>query len=76
MQKNIPLYEIRTRLSELDKNKPVYVYCQTGQRSYNVVLMLQQHGYNAYNIACGYTMTLDYYDTIERMTGKKISFTK
>ncbi|MDE4986502.1 rhodanese-like domain-containing protein, partial [Francisella tularensis subsp. holarctica] len=39
--KNIPVSEIITRLAELDKNLPVYVHCQTGQRSYNVVLMLQ-----------------------------------
>ncbi|AJI73700.1 hypothetical protein FTDG_00959 [Francisella tularensis subsp. novicida GA99-3548] len=74
--KNIPLSEIRTRLAEIDKNQPVYVHCQTGQRSYNVVLMLQQHGYDAYNIAGGYIMISHYYDTIAHMTGKKISFTR
>ncbi|BCD91220.1 hypothetical protein fh0823_13590 [Francisella halioticida] len=40
--KNISMSEIRNRLVEIDKSKPVYVHCRTGQRSYNVVLLLQQ----------------------------------
>ena len=68
--KNIPMSEIRNRLSELDKTKPVYVHCQSGQRSYNVTLMLQHHGYDVYNIAGGYAMISNYYGTIERITGK------
>ncbi|MDE4988655.1 rhodanese-like domain-containing protein, partial [Francisella tularensis] len=62
--KNIPLSEIITILAEIDKNQPVYVHFQTGQRSYNVVLMLQQDGYDAYNIAGGSIMISHYYDTI------------
>ncbi|MEY8766995.1 FAD-dependent oxidoreductase [Francisella philomiragia] len=74
--KNIPMSEIRNRLSELDKTKPVYVHCQSGQRSYNVTLMLQHHGYDVYNIAGGYAMISNYYDTIERITGeRRISIT-
>ncbi|MEY8765758.1 MULTISPECIES: FAD-dependent oxidoreductase [Francisella] len=68
--KNIPMSEIRNRLSELDKTKPVYVHCQSGQRSYNVTLMLQHHGYDVYNIAGGYAMISNYYGTIERITGE------
>ncbi|MBK2297036.1 FAD-dependent oxidoreductase [Francisella philomiragia] len=74
--KNIPMSEIRNRLSELDKTKPVYVHCQSGQRSYNVTLMLQHHGYDVYNIAGGYAMISNYYGTIERITGeRRISIT-
>ncbi|MBY7735280.1 FAD-dependent oxidoreductase [Francisella philomiragia] len=74
--KNIPMSEIRNRLSELDKAKPVYVHCQSGQRSYNVTLMLQHHGYDVYNIAGGYAMISNYYGTIERITGeRRISIT-
>ncbi|EET21060.1 FAD-dependent oxidoreductase [Francisella philomiragia] len=74
--KNIPMSEIRNRLSELDKTKPVYVHCQSGQRSYNVTLMLQHHGYDVYNIAGGYAMISNYYGTIERITGEcRISIT-
>ncbi|WP_150464534.1 FAD-dependent oxidoreductase [Francisella sp. XLW-1] len=75
--KNIPMSEIRNRLSELDKTKPVYVHCQSGQRSYNVTLMLQHHGYDVYNIAGGYAMISNYYGTIERITGeRRISITQ
>ncbi len=49
--KNIPMSEIRNRLDEIDKTKPVYVHCQTGQRSYNVTRALMAHGFDAYNIA-------------------------
>ena len=31
---NIPLHELRARLGELDKSKPVYVNCFSGMRSY------------------------------------------
>ncbi|MFA9378022.1 MAG: FAD-dependent oxidoreductase [Lachnotalea sp.] len=48
---NIPLSELRQRTNEIPKDKPVYVHCRTGQRSYNAVLALQNLGYqNVYNI--------------------------
>jgi len=49
--KNIPLSELRERTNEIPKNKPVYLHCRTGQRSYNAVLALQNLGFNnIYNI--------------------------
>jgi NADPH-dependent 2,4-dienoyl-CoA reductase/sulfur reductase-like enzyme/rhodanese-related sulfurtransferase len=49
---NIPLSELRERMDEIPKDKPVYMHCLTGQRSYNAVLALQGHGYtNIYNIS-------------------------
>lgn len=49
--KNIPLSELRERTNEIPKNKPVYIHCRTGQRSYNAVLALQNLGFNnVYNI--------------------------
>ena len=74
--KNIPMSEIRGRLSELDKTKPIYVHCHTGQRSYNVTLMLQQYGFDVYNIAGGYIMISYYYDIVEKLTGEKTPFDK
>lgn len=56
---NISLSEIRTRLSEFDKISLYMCIVKHGERSYNVVLMLQQHGYNAYNIASGYNYDLN-----------------
>ncbi|WP_150467001.1 FAD-dependent oxidoreductase [Francisella sp. SYW-9] len=74
--KNISMTEIRDRLAEIDKSKPVYVHCRTGQRSYNVVLMLQQQGYDVYNIAGGYIMMSYYYDTIARIKREERPFNK
>ncbi|RTK94521.1 MAG: pyridine nucleotide-disulfide oxidoreductase [Neisseriaceae bacterium] len=74
--KNIPLPELRSRLNEIDKTKPVYVHCRTGQRSYNAALLLQQHGYDVYNIAGSYIMMSYYYDTIARITGQPAPFNK
>ncbi len=53
---NIPLDELRERLSELDRAKPVYVMCQSGLRSYLATRILVQNGYNAYNFAGGYRL--------------------
>jgi len=48
---NIPLSELRDRISEIPMDKPVYLHCRTGQRSYNAVRALQNVGYqNVYNI--------------------------
>lgn len=47
---NIPIGQIRQRMEEIPKDRPVYLYCKTGQTSYNAVLALQGHGYhNIYN---------------------------
>lgn len=59
---NIPFSEIRERLDEIPKDKPVYVHCRSGQRSYNVALLLQHLGFNSiYNIA-GSFLALSYYE--------------
>ncbi len=58
--KNIPMSEFRNRLTEFDKSKPVYVHCQTGQRSYNVALALQAHGFDVYNIAGSFLFIKNY----------------
>lgn len=49
---NIPLSELRSRMNEIPRDRPVYLHCRTGQRSYNAALALQNKGYhNVYNIA-------------------------
>jgi len=48
---NIPLSELRERTDEIPKDKPVYLHCRTGQRSYNAVRALQNMGFqNVFNI--------------------------
>lgn len=57
---NIPLDELRERLEEIDKEKPVYVMCQSGLRSYIATRILEGRGYEAYNFSGGYR----YYDMV------------
>ena len=52
--KNIPVDELRERLNEIEKNKPVYVICQSGLRSYIASRILMGNGYDVYNFAGGF----------------------
>lgn len=51
---NIPVDELRGRIGEVPKGKPVYVFCQVGLRGYVAARMLAQHGYDVYNLSGGY----------------------
>ncbi len=59
---NIPLDSLRSRIYELDKNKPIYVHCQSGLRSYIACRILSGYGFNCYNLAGGYRL----YDAIKK----------
>ena len=52
--KNIPVDELRERLDEIEKDKPVYVICQSGLRSYIGTRILEGNGYKAYNFSGGF----------------------
>ena len=51
---NIPVDDLRERLHELDRTKPVYVICQSGLRSYIACRILAGHGFDCYNCSGGY----------------------
>ena len=51
---NIPVDELRERIDELDKSKPVYIICQSGLRSYIASRILMGYGFDAYNFAGGF----------------------
>ncbi len=57
---NIPVDELRERLDEVEKGKPVYVICQSGLRSYIACRVLAGYGYEAYNFAGGFR----FYDAV------------
>lgn len=57
---NIPVDELRDRLSELDKNKRVYIICQSGLRSYIAYRILIQEGYDCRNFSGGFRL----YETV------------
>lgn len=59
---NIPVDELRERAEELDKDKPVYVICQSGLRSYIAARILAGRGFEVYNFAGGYR----FYATVVR----------
>lgn len=60
--RNIPVDELRDRLHELDKDKPVYVICQSGLRSYITTRILAGNGYRAYNFSGGFR----YYEAVTK----------
>jgi rhodanese-related sulfurtransferase len=41
---NIPLEQVPARVAEVPRDKPVYVYCNTGTRSYEVQRYLNTQG--------------------------------
>ncbi len=53
---NIPLDELRQNLDRLPKDKPVYVHCLSGQRSYIACRILTGNGYDCYNLAGGFRL--------------------
>lgn len=53
---NIPLDSLRARIGEIPKNKPVYVHCHSGLRSYIACRILAGQGYDCYNLAGGWRL--------------------
>lgn len=58
--KNIPVDELRERISEIEKGKPVYLICQSGLRSYIASRILEGNGYETYNFSGGFR----FYDAV------------
>lgn len=58
--RNIPVDELRERLDEVERDKPVYVICQSGLRSYIACRILAGYGYETYNFAGGFR----FYDAV------------
>lgn len=49
---NVPLSELRERMNEIPKDRPIYVHCRSAQRSYNAVMALQNSGFTqVYNVS-------------------------
>ena len=58
--KNIPVDELRERINEVEKEKTVYLICQSGLRSYIASRILEGNGYETYNFSGGFR----FYDTV------------
>jgi rhodanese-related sulfurtransferase len=51
---NISVDDLRSRLSEVPRDREIAVYCQVGMRGYLATRILLQNGFNASNIGGGY----------------------
>lgn len=49
----IPLGELRSRLDEVPRDKPVVIYCKQGRRGYFAERILRQNGFDAMNLSGG-----------------------
>ena len=49
----IPFFELSKRIDSIPKDKPVYVFCSTGDRSEQVAEILADRDYDVYNIEGG-----------------------
>ncbi|MDK8233281.1 FAD-dependent oxidoreductase [Aerococcus christensenii] len=69
---NIPLSQFRDRLDEIPKDRPVYIYCRSSQRSYNMVRALGQRGYeNVYNMDGSFLGISEHEYFNDQITGRK-----
>jgi len=84
---NIPLNELRERLNEIPRNKPVYLYCAVGQRGYLAQQILTQReftdvknlsgGYKTYSVATAPIQTENHKNNSnEQQTGNQMKTTK
>ncbi len=51
---NIPVDNLRSRLSELPRDRTIAAYCQVGQRGYLATRILLQAGFSTVNVGGGY----------------------
>ncbi len=51
---HIPVNKLRSKLSELDKDKTYIIYCAIGQRGYVAYRILAQRGFKCRNLSGGY----------------------
>lgn len=68
---NLPLSELRDRLGELPQDRPLYVHCRSGQRSYYACRLLAARGFrDVYNIAGSYLALCLYEYAEDQITGR------
>ncbi len=67
---NIPMRELRSRLSEINKQQPVYLYCRVGFRSYLAYRILKQKAFKQVSILAGGSKTFTCFCRTLQATGK------
>lgn len=51
---NIPVSKFWTEVDNIPKDKPVYVFCNSGYFSQEMVILLEERGYDATNVLGGW----------------------
>ncbi|TDM32833.1 CoA-disulfide reductase [Macrococcoides canis] len=74
--KNIPLGTLRNRLADLDKDEPVAIFCQVGQRGYNAARILQNNGFDVVNLDGGYKHYKAMHETVHTPEVKAVEQTQ
>ncbi len=57
---NIPFEQIGKKINVIPKDKPVYVFCRTGDWSEEITEVLSDRGYEAYNLVGGFNAYREY----------------
>ena len=70
---NIPVDELRSRLSELDRTKPIYATCQVGLRGYIACRILSQNGFNCFNLSGGYRLWSSIFKSVKPTVQKNVN---
>jgi len=50
---HIPMHTVPLRLDDIPKDRPVYLLCESGARSWQAAAFLDRHGIQAYNVNGG-----------------------
>ena len=66
----LPYTELRQRLDEVPRDKPVYTYCRSGFRSYIAYCVLKQNGWDQVAFLAGGMMTYHGYHRTPLAVGK------
>ncbi len=51
---NVPLGQLRSRLSELPRDREIWITCEIGERAYYACRILAQHGFRVRHLSGGY----------------------
>ena len=57
---NIPFSQVSKRLDDVPTDKPVYVFCRTGDWSEEIAEILSERGYDVYNLLGGFKAYKEY----------------
>ena len=57
---NIPVSKFWAKVDNIPKDKPVYVFCNSGYFSEEMVILLEERGYDATNVLGGWQKIKSY----------------